>query len=75
MNKSVSLVYAIFYCVVCGVIWLVIGGLAGVFIGSALIQEEARGPMTGLTLGAPAGAVLGIVLGVFAMRRRSRTAK
>jgi hypothetical protein len=74
MERWAARLHAIAYCVSCAAIWLVIGGIAGALIGAGLIQEEARGPVSGVMLGAPAGALLGLILGWFAVRRRARRA-
>lgn len=42
---------------------------AGVLIGAVLIQEEARGPQTGFSVGAALGVLLGVATAVLVVRR------
>lgn len=72
MPRIRSILYALTYCGLSGVIGLFVAGVGGALIGALLIQEEARGPVEGFQIGGLIGVLAGVLLGVLAVRRRNR---
>ena len=70
MKRIISWLYCIVYCVLAGGVGAFIGAVAGVGIAGLLLRpEEAVVLTSGVFFGGPVGAITGLALGVFAMRR------
>jgi hypothetical protein len=67
MSRASKWLYGVAYCTLSVVISVVVCAIAGALIGQTLIPEEARGLIEGGTLGAYAGVVLGLLLGLAAV--------
>jgi hypothetical protein len=65
--------YAIVYCVFSTVVGAVIGAILGTGLAGLLMKpEEAVVLVTGVSLGGPAGALIGFGLGLVHVSRRPR---
>jgi hypothetical protein len=74
MKSLVRYLHAIAYCASTAIIGGCVGAVAGVGIAGLLMRpEEAVVLVTGVTLGGPGGALMGLSLAAFDLARRSPT--